>query len=146
MLSQSPIAARGKRARRAAAQATSKGFQRRQPWAAAPPPPGFLRIGPAQGALGRALERQPTGLVIRAADRLVAVQPKALGERGHAVCHRRNSDFAATSAPPTTGSGIRIKNIVSTAVTTSTHLSSGAIGRSKAPTGSSKYMTLTMRR
>src|SRR5437763_16508359 len=146
MLSQSPIERAGSGRVGPQHKRQVKVSQRRQPWAAAPAPPGFLRIGPDQSALGRALARQPTGLVIRAADRLVAAQPKALGERGHAVWHRRNSDFAATSAPPKTGSGIRIKNIVSTAVTTSTHFSSGAIGRSKAPTGSSKYITLTMRR
>ena len=36
--------------------------------------------------------------------------------------------------------------MVSTAATNNTHFSSGAIGRSKAPTGSSKYITLTTRR
>src|SRR5216110_3139314 len=113
---------------------------------AAPPAAGALRRRPHQRASGGAGARQLPRLVIGAADRVVAMQQKAPGQRGRAVAHRANNDFAAASAPPTIGSGNRMKNIVRNTVTTSTHLSSAAIGRSKTPTGSSKYMTLTMRR
>src|SRR3982074_1487956 len=110
---------------------------------AAPPASGALRNGPHERAFRRALPRQSTRLVIGAADRVVAMQQKTLGERGNAVIHRANNDFAAASAPPTIGSGNRMKSIVSATVTSSTNLSSAAIGRSKAPTGSSKKMNLT---
>src|SRR5260370_37691079 len=113
---------------------------------AAPPASGALRGGPHQGARGRTLPRQLARLLIGAADRVVAMQQKTLGERGRAVVHRANNDFAAASAPPTIGSGNRMKSIVSATVTSSTNLSSAAIGRSKAPTGSAEYMTLAERR
>src|SRR2546423_12261179 len=113
---------------------------------AAPAASGALRGRPHQSASRGAPARQVPRLIIGAADRVVAVQQKTLGERGRVVAHRANKDFAAASAPPTTGSGNRMKNIVRNTVTTRTHLSSAAIGRSKTPTGSSKYMTLTTRR
>src|SRR5262249_37046307 len=98
-----------------------------------------------QRALGGARTRQGLGLVVGAADRVKGVQPKGFGKRRRPA-HLAKSEAAAASAPPTTGSGRRMKNSVSTAVTTSTHFSSGAIGRSNAAAGSSKYITLTMRR
>src|ERR1700720_2309933 len=113
---------------------------------AAPAASGALRGGPHNGACGRAIPRQLPRLVIGAADRIVAMQQKTLGERGHAAVHRANNDFAAASAPPTIGSGNRMKSIVRPTATSSTNLSAAASGRSKAPTGSSKYITLTTRR
>ena len=60
--------------------------------------------------------------------RVVAEQAKAFRQAATGAArrdHRANSDAAAASAPPTSGSGSRMKNIVSTAATTSTALQLG---------------------
>src|SRR5712691_391118 len=120
--------------------------RRRPPEPAAPSTPGGLFVSPYQRPIGGAGTGQRLRLVVGAADRGVMMEAKAFGQGRGRVAHRANNDAAAASAPPTIGSGNRMKNIVSTAVTTSTHLSSGAIGRSNDRSGSSKYITLTMRR
>ena len=119
---------------------------RRRPRAAAPPAPGGLRQCPDHGSFGRTLTSEPCRLVIRAAERLARNQPIGCREKRPRNGHRANSDAAATSALPMTGPGSRKKNKVTNAVTTSTPFSSPAIGWSKAPVGSSKYMTLTTRK
>ena len=88
--------------------------RRREPGAAAPAAPGGLLAGPDERAGRRAAAGQALGLVIGAADRLVAdaADSRRQGRRGALIA--ANSDAAAASAPPTIGSGSRMKNIVST--------------------------------
>ena len=136
----------GGRAGRAQDQRGVKVAPRRRPGAVATPAPGGLLHCPGHGSFGRTLTSEPCRLVIGAAERLVRNQPIGCLEKRRRHGHRANSDAAATSALPMTGPGSKKKNKVTNAVTTSTPFSSPAIGWSKAPVGSSKYMTLTMRK
>src|SRR4051794_12588096 len=118
----------------------------RYPRTPAPPAAGCLLASPNNRAFRRATTRQMLCLFIGTSDRVVAKQSIAWRQPRLPFGHRAKSAKAAASAPPTIGPGRMKKNNVTTAVTNSTPLSSVVNGRSKAPTGSSKYMTLTTRR
>src|SRR5262249_8893787 len=120
--------------------------RRRAPDVAAPAAPCGLLVGPDDRAGGTTRARQRLCLVVGTADAGEMMEPVAVRERRSAIAHRWNNEAAAASAPPTIGSGSRMNTIVRTAVTTSTHFNSAAIGLSNATSGSSKYITLTMRR
>src|SRR5208282_2394079 len=62
------------------------------------------------------------------------------------LAHPANSAAATASAPFTSGLGQMKKNMMTSAATRITVCTSPPKGRSKAPLGSSKYISLTMRR
>ncbi len=99
-----------------------------------------------QRALGSAGGGAALGLVVGAVDPLEAQQAEERRQRC-AVRHPAKSAAATLSAPSTTGPDRRRRTGLTTAVITSTACISRPIGRSNAAAfGSSKYMSLTMRR
>src|SRR6202023_166670 len=118
---------------------------RRDEAAAAPAAAGALRPRPDERALRRARARPALGLVVGAVDLGEARQPV---ERRKPRCgHPGKSVAVAASAAPTIGAANTTKNRMVTADAANTAFISTPIGLSKgAPAGSSKYMSLTMRR
>src|SRR5258706_6024738 len=115
----------------------------RDPATPAPPATGGLLARPHEGTFFRTTAGQMLCLVVGTPDRVVTKQLIARRQLRLPSFHRAKSAKAAASAPPTIGPGRMKKNNVTTAVTNSTPLSSAVNGRSKAPTRSSEYKTLT---
>ena len=113
-----PSWAAARRRSRGAARAKHKDCPAATPNPAAAAAAGGLLAGPDQRALGGAAARQP--LWPRrwcCRSRRKRSSRKTSGRPAPLIASAK-SDAAAASAPPTSGSGNRMKNIVSTAVTT----------------------------
>src|SRR5579883_2294060 len=118
----------------------------RGPCATMTPAPGALLERPDDGSVFAAGQRQRLGLVVGAADARPGEKPVTRGQGRRRGRHFTNNDRAAVCAASITGPGSTKKNSVTNAVTTSTPFNSPASGASNAAAGSSKYMTLTMRK
>ena len=113
------------------------------PGIAAPSAPGglALRHDPERALLARTRARQSFG--IGRAERVKRNETGACVRVGIKV--HQNSDFAAAAAALMSGDGYTKKNSMNTPLIPSTSLRRPGIG-AKASSGSSKYITLTIRR
>ena len=118
---------------------------RRGPAAAVPAPARRLLAGPDHRQVGCAFRRQCLGILAGAADAVLHDQTAA---RRHvrAFGHAPNNTAAAASVPFRTGARPMKKKTVIRPVTVTITEISRPSGRSKASAGSSKYISLTMRR
>ena len=116
----------------------------RDPPSSTPAPPGALLLGDDPQAAGIAGERPPPRLLVgrvRSSEPDDAPGGQALQPSGRA----QNSDFAAAIAASVSGEGANMNRTISSAATPSTIRATGPV-RSNGLAGSSKYISLTMRK